>query len=172
MFLCSDYTVRCAEIQDDRNNFRSDICNKKRRRLTHCLLRTVYLFFIGFSFQSEVHRALEVLKVLLIAAHCLAHSVGQLRNRSVVYILELDNDVESLLLGIIGAECSDAEGNFCLVAEVIVELLCAVKIKAVAEQQQLSLGINAVLFVVSDHLLAPLIGIAAVVADACVVVYH
>ena len=54
----------------------------------------------------------------------------------------------------------------------IVKGLGPVEIQAVGEQQQLGLGIRTEFFIVLDHLFAPLIGIAAVVADAGEVVDH
>lgn len=56
-------------------------------------------------------------------------------------------------------------------AETVVKILCLIEIKTVAEQKELFLRVNAVFPVVCYDLLAPLIGIAAVVADIGIVVH-
>ena len=86
--------------------------------------------------------------------------------------MQLDDDIQRGFLRVIRAERTDAERDLRLVTEVVIELLCAVEIKAVTEQQQLGFRVYAVLFVVCNHLLAPCIGVAAVMPDAGVVVDH
>ncbi len=104
---------------------------------------------------AEGDRALEIIEIRIVAAHCLADIIRQFCDRSAVDILQLDDDIQRGLLGIIRAECADTERNLRLPAEIIIELLGAVEIEAVAEQQQLGFRVNAVLFVVRNDLLAP-----------------
>ena len=122
--------------------------------------------------QAECDRVFQVFKIGFIAAHRLADIIGELRDRSAVDILQLDDDIQRGFLCVIRAERTDAERDLRLVTEVVIELLCAVEIKAVTEQQQLGFRVYAVLFVVCNHLLAPCIGVAAVMPDAGEVVDH
>ena len=86
--------------------------------------------------------------------------------------MELDDDVQRLGTGIVRAEGADAKADLGSVLEVVKELLRAVKIETVGEQQQLCPGINAVALVVLDDLLAPFIRIARIVPHTVVVVDH
>ena len=78
--------------------------------------------------QPEVHGTLQVGQVLLILAHLLAGGIGKLGHRVAVDILELDDNVQGFLAGVVGYEGADAEGNPGSVLEVVVELLGVIKV--------------------------------------------
>ena len=101
-----------------------------------------------FSVEAEFDRAFEVVKILRVAAHGLFGIVRELSDGSAVDVLQLYNDVQRFFAGVVRAECADAEADLCAILEVIVQPLGAVKIEAVAEQQQLGLRVNAEAFVV------------------------
>ena len=61
--------------------------------------------------QAEGHRALQVFQVFLVPAHGFARGVGQLGDGAAVDGLQLDDDVQRLGAGIVGAEGADAEGH-------------------------------------------------------------
>ena len=105
-------------------------------------------------------------------AHALLGVIAELRDRFIVDILQLDDDIQRIDVGIVGAEGTDAEADLCSAFEVVVKLLCAVKVQAIGEQQELGTRIDAVALVVLNDLFAPFIRIAGVMANAVVVVDH
>ena len=88
---------------------------------------------------SERYRSFQVFQIRVIAAHRLARGIRKLCNRSAVDILELDNDVQRGLAGIVRYKRADTEGNLGSAAEIVVQLLGTVKIKTVAEKKELCL---------------------------------
>ena len=111
--------------------------------------------------QPESHRALEISKIFLIIAHGFFRDVRELCNGTAIDILQLDDNIQRFLAGIIGAEGSNAEGHLCSVLKIVIELLRAVKVQTVTEQQLLCPGIHAVFPIVRQNLFAPFIGVAA-----------
>ena len=98
------------------------------------------LFRFFLPVQAESNGALQVFHIFIIPAHGLSGGVGQFRDSAAVHRLQLDNDIQRFLAGIVGAERTDAEGHLCPVLKVVIQRLGPVKIQAVAEQQQLGLG--------------------------------
>ena len=109
---------------------------------------------------------------MFITTHSLTRGIGQLRHRSSVYVLELDYNIQRGFAGIVGTESTYSEAHFRSVFKIIEKLLGTVEVKAVAEQEHFCFRIYAVAFVMLNHLLSPLVGIAAVVAYARIVINH
>ena len=109
-----------------------------------------------------IDTTLYIPDILGILAHALAFDIGYLRHVLTVTFRSLHDYVESGNIGIVGYVCAYAECNFCPVLKVGPELICSVEIEAVGEQQSLGLRIDAETLIVIDHLVAPLIGISAV----------
>ena len=127
---------------------------------------------ILFSIQAELDGALQIGQVAFVVAHRFFRGIGELCHRAAIDVLQLDDDIQRMLAGIVGAEGADAKGYLRPVPEVFIELLRSVKIQAVAEQQLLAARVNAIFFIVRNDLFTPGVGISAVVPDAGIVVDH
>ena len=73
-----------------------------------------------YTVQAEGHGGFQVFQVRLVLAHGLAGGIGQLGHRAAVDVLQLDDDVQSGLPRVIGAEGADAEGHLGPVLEIVV----------------------------------------------------
>ena len=55
-----------------------------------------------FPLQAEPDGTFQILKVLLVLSHGFSGTVGKLRHRAAVHILQLDHDIQRLHVGVIG----------------------------------------------------------------------
>ena len=85
-----------------------------------------------------------------------------------VHILKLNNNIKRTAKCIITEESADSKAYLDAVMEMVIYFLCLIKIKTIAKEKCLSLGVNTQLFVVGNYLFAPFNGISAVMANSCI----
>ena len=106
----------------------------------------------------------EIIHIILIFTHFFSRRIGDFGHIHAVAGGRLHNDVQRLLTGIVGNVGADTESHGDAVFEGLSQLIGAVKIQAVAEQQCFDLRIDPERLIMCDHLLSPGEGISAVMA--------
>ena len=86
--------------------------------------------------------------------------------------MELDDDIKSLFIRIVGDEGADAKGHAAFVLITVIDFLGLIEIQRIGEEKRLSLWVNAIGTVMGEDLIGPDEWIAGVMTDAGVVIDH
>jgi hypothetical protein len=84
--------------------------------------------------EAVCYCALEIFEIITILAHSLAPIVAELCYRMTIHILQLDDNVKRVNIGVITKVSSNAETYINATAEVVVDGLRLVEVKTIAKE--------------------------------------